>query len=67
MKHDECDLWQMANKGGVMVKLGKLKGFVPASQLDPSRFNAAENLMDQLVNLVGQSLLTKVRLHTRMR
>jgi len=51
---------EMANKGGVMVKLGKLKGFVPASQLDPSRFNAAESLMDQLVTLVGQSVSTKV-------
>lgn len=53
---------QMANKGGVMVKVGKLKGFVPASQLDPSRFDtsAGENLMDQLVSLVGQSVSIKV-------
>jgi hypothetical protein len=57
----------MANKGGVMVKLGKLKGFVPASQLDPSRFNAAESLMDQLVTLVGQSVSTKVRINTHAR
>lgn len=53
---------EMANKGGVMVKVGKLKGFVPASQLDPSRFDtsAGENLMDQLVSLVGQSVSIKV-------
>jgi len=46
------------NKGGVIVQLGQVRGFVPASQLDSSR--RIEKREEYLAGLVGQKLKLKV-------
>lgn len=48
------------NKGGVIVPFGRLRGFVPASQLTRARRKGDENNPQSLVGLVGQSLWLKV-------
>jgi small subunit ribosomal protein S1 len=50
------------NRGGVLVKLGHVRGFVPASQLSSSRhLNAqAESSEEQLRKIVGEKIHTKV-------
>ena len=55
------------NRGGVIVKLGQVRGFVPASQLTRTRRRTDEA---SLAGLVGQSLWVKVievdRAHNRL-
>jgi len=55
------------NKGGVIVPLGRLRGFVPASQLTRNRRRTDEA---SLAGLVGQTLWVKVievdRAHNRL-
>jgi small subunit ribosomal protein S1 len=49
------------NKGGLLVRVGQLRGFVPISQLSMSRnFNRDRSTADQLRVLVGENILTKV-------
>ncbi|MBU1880350.1 MAG: 30S ribosomal protein S1, partial [Chloroflexi bacterium] len=50
------------NKGGLIVRLGEVRGFIPASQLErriPSS-NRAEDRMKQLSKLVGQDIKLKI-------
>jgi len=60
------------NKGGVIVTLGKVRGFVPASQLTRARRKNAgpANQPNSLASLVGQTLWLKVievdRAHNRL-
>jgi small subunit ribosomal protein S1 len=52
------------NKGGLIVRLGKVRGFVPASQLDTSRHprlsEAGLNPEERWGHLVGETLQLKV-------
>jgi len=52
------------NRGGVIVKIGQVRGFVPASQLssESQRMSNddAENSEDRWAGLVGKSLMLKV-------
>jgi len=51
------------NRGGVLVKLGHLRGFVPNSQLQPSRQTAVTRDADQqpsFQKLVGKKIFLKV-------
>ncbi|MFN2202621.1 MAG: 30S ribosomal protein S1 [Caldilineaceae bacterium] len=52
------------NRGGVIVKIGQVRGFVPASQLssESQRMSNddAENSEDRWADLVGKSLMLKV-------
>jgi small subunit ribosomal protein S1 len=50
------------NRGGVLVKLGHVRGFVPASQLSNSRHLAGqgETNEEQLRKIVGEKIHTKV-------
>ena len=51
------------NKGGLLVHTGKIRGFLPASQIDRRRrSNRASNqgLEDQLAEMVGQQLQLKI-------
>eukprot|EP00238_Polyblepharides_amylifera_P013563 CAMPEP_0196588582 /NCGR_PEP_ID=MMETSP1081-20130531/61003_1 /TAXON_ID=36882 /ORGANISM="Pyramimonas amylifera, Strain CCMP720" /LENGTH=396 /DNA_ID=CAMNT_0041911113 /DNA_START=109 /DNA_END=1299 /DNA_ORIENTATION=- len=53
----------MANRGGVLVRMGKLKGFIPKSQIDPARLQEAGATLqsvEMLANLVGQKFPVKV-------
>ncbi len=60
------------NKGGVIVTLGKVRGFVPASQLTRTRRKNAgpANQPNSLAHLVGQKLWLKIievdRAHNRL-
>lgn len=49
------------NKGGLLLDVGRLRGFMPISQLGPSRtFNRDRSTATQLQKLVGQKMLAKV-------
>jgi small subunit ribosomal protein S1 len=50
------------NRGGVIVKLGQVRGFVPASQLSPENQNQndTENPEERWASLVGENLMLKV-------
>jgi len=49
------------NKGGVLVKVGMVRGFVPASQLDTGRrFENAQSNEDRLRSLVGDEIMARV-------
>lgn len=48
------------NRGGLLVKVGQIRGFVPNSQLRRDRFSGQEVSEKQLQKLVGQTLYTKV-------
>ena len=49
------------NRGGLIVRLGKLRGFVPASQLSSATREGNEEVQsDDLAKLVGQKLKLKI-------
>ncbi len=49
------------NKGGLLVQVGMLRGFVPISQLGPARrINRKMAVPDQLRQFVGERIMTKV-------
>ena len=49
------------NKGGLLLDVGRLRGFMPISQLGPGRsFNRDQSTSTQLQKLVGQKMLAKV-------
>ena len=51
------------NKGGLLVHLGKVRGFLPASQIDRVRWNgklSPEDLEGRLAEMVGQPVQLKV-------
>jgi small subunit ribosomal protein S1 len=49
------------NKGGLIVRLGRLRGFVPASQLAPQhRGSDAQQPEERWAHLVGSDILVKV-------
>ena len=49
------------NKGGLIVKYGRLRGFVPASQFKPSRRGSQGNTAEQRWgNMVGESIIVRV-------
>ncbi len=49
------------NKGGVIVHIGSVRGFVPASQLDPARYRFNRDTRETpWAELVGQTLQLKV-------
>lgn len=48
------------NKGGLLVRVGQLRGFVPNSQLELERFNGRQITPPQLQKMVGKSLSAKV-------
>lgn len=49
------------NKGGLLIQLGQLRGFMPISQLANSRnFNRDRSTSDQLRVIVGQPITAKV-------
>ncbi len=52
------------NRGGVIVKIGQVRGFVPASQLSSESQSQsvedADNTEDRWANLVGNDLMLKV-------
>jgi small subunit ribosomal protein S1 len=63
--HDSQDIYKGNiigyNKGGVLVKVGMVRGFVPASQLDSSRrYDNTQSNEDRLRNLVGQEVTARV-------
>ena len=54
---------EVANKGGLVCLIGKLKAFIPASQLDQGRWTKGDEGLPQvtkLATLVGQKLDVKV-------
>lgn len=48
------------NRGGVIVRMGELRGFVPNSQLDYGRFPDKNVGQEQLQKLVGKKLTVKI-------
>lgn len=47
------------NKGGLLVRMGRARGFVPASQIDRSHWDgqpASDNLEERLATMVGQEV-----------
>lgn len=49
------------NKGGLIVRLGKLRGFVPASQLSPEhQGNSKQQPEERWARLVGTAIFVKV-------
>jgi small subunit ribosomal protein S1 len=63
--HESQDLYKGKvigyNKGGVLVKVGMVRGFVPASQLDSGRrYNNAQSNEDRLRSLVGSEIMARV-------
>ena len=48
------------NKGGLIVNFGRVRGFVPVSQLESSRGIARSGKEDQWSHMVGQNLRLKV-------
>lgn len=56
---------EMANKGGLVALIGKLKAFIPASQLDQGRWTKGDEAgrlpqVTKLASLVGEKLDVKV-------
>jgi len=54
-----------ANKGGLMVKIGSVQGFLPASQLSPENYpnvegNDPKKIEEELQKLVGEKLEVKI-------
>ncbi len=54
-----------ANKGGLMVKLGRIDGFLPVSQLTPEHYPRVEGgdksrILELLNKFIGQSFAVKV-------
>ncbi|MFH1225712.1 MAG: S1 RNA-binding domain-containing protein [bacterium] len=54
-----------ANKGGLIVQLGKVAGFLPVSQLNPEHYPRIQGgdknkILDKLKELIGQELEAKV-------
>jgi small subunit ribosomal protein S1 len=63
--HDSQDIFKGKiigyNKGGVLVKVGMVRGFVPASQLDSSRrYDNSLSNEDRLRALVGDEVTARV-------
>ena len=48
------------NKGGLIVHFGRVRGFVPASQLESSRGTGGQNKEEQWSHMVGQKLRLKI-------
>ncbi|MCA9961251.1 MAG: S1 RNA-binding domain-containing protein [Anaerolineales bacterium] len=48
------------NKGGLLIRVGQLRGFVPNSQLELDRFSDRQITPSQLQKMVGKSLGAKV-------
>jgi small subunit ribosomal protein S1 len=48
------------NKGGLIVNFGRVRGFVPVSQLESSRGVARSGKEDQWSHMVGQTLRLKI-------
>jgi small subunit ribosomal protein S1 len=50
------------NRGGLLIKMGQVRGFVPASQLSLNRqmSNVGETTEEQLRKIVGQKIYAKV-------
>ncbi|NDJ52420.1 MAG: S1 RNA-binding domain-containing protein [Chloroflexi bacterium] len=48
------------NKGGLIVRFGRLRGFVPASQIDPSRLSPGSQDEESWGALIGQDIAVKV-------
>ncbi|MEW5988559.1 MAG: S1 RNA-binding domain-containing protein, partial [Chloroflexota bacterium] len=49
------------NKGGLLIKIGQIRGFIPTSQLSPSRhLNPNEFNEEQLRKMAGEKIFTKV-------
>lgn len=54
---------EMANRGGLVVRIGKLKGFIPASQISSSLLAGEDQglqMVDKMATLVGQTLSVRV-------
>lgn len=54
-----------ANKGGLMIKLGQMSGFLPTSQLSPQYYPRVENgnknkILEKLKSLVNKILKVKI-------
>ncbi len=54
-----------ANKGGLIIQLGKIAGFLPVSQLNPEHYPRIQGgdknkILDKLKELIGQELEAKV-------
>lgn len=54
-----------ANKGGLMIKLGQISGFLPVSQLSPKHYPRVEGgnknkILEKLRQFVGQKLKVKI-------
>ena len=47
---------EKANRGGVIVRVCGQAGFIPASQIIPSRIGSGGDLSSQLEKLVGQDI-----------
>jgi small subunit ribosomal protein S1 len=63
--HDSQDIYKGKiigyNKGGVLVKVGMVRGFVPASQLDSNRrYDNVQSNEDRLRSLVGEEVTARV-------
>lgn len=49
------------NKGGLLIKIGQIRGFIPTSQLSPGRhLNPNEFNEEQLRKICGEKIYTKV-------
>lgn len=49
------------NRGGLLVRVGQVRGFVPASQLNPARHvGGSESNEEQLRRIVGETMYAKV-------
>ncbi len=54
-----------ANKGGLLVKIGEIQGFIPASQLSPENYPKVkggnkDEILSRLKKLLGKSIKVKV-------
>lgn len=63
--HDSQDIYKGKiigyNKGGVLIKMGMVRGFVPASQLDTSRrYDNTHSNEDRLRSMVGDEIIARV-------
>ncbi|RLD11179.1 MAG: 30S ribosomal protein S1 [Chloroflexota bacterium] len=48
------------NKGGLLVPVGQLRGFVPGSQISVFREEAGKNAKDRWAHLIGEKIILKV-------